>query len=113
MPSLDPWQVVPTVHAIEAYRIHHPEAERLDVQRGLRDAEEIDPIAAHGLAGRVRAPNPGDRFFLAADRQGVFVVAAGRGPLAGKLALITYLRFQASQVRFACQHWGPPRSGRT
>ncbi len=80
-----------TTHAIDRYRVHHPEAERPDVLAAFQAGREEPPALIRELLGRRRALTPTDRYVSAPDGAGVFVFDAAGG------VVITYLRLQPSQ----------------
>ena len=93
-----------TGHATERFRKHHPHA---DWRMGLRcvaSAVEVSQGAIAPLIGRSVKAVP-DRYFLTADRQGVWVVAPGRPGASRPWSAVTYLRFQAYQKQLAERLW--------
>lgn len=86
-----------TRHALERLACHHPDVD-VDSARALVSASfEVDRSVAAGLLFR-RMESTRDVYLLTPDRRGLLVLVPKRG---GRLVLITYLRFQASQVAVA------------
>lgn len=96
-PPIDPHV---SVHAIERYREHEPNATRDDVLRAIRYGVEIDPGVAVSMVGRNRVQD-GNRYVLAPSFRGIFAIATNIRP--EKVA--TYLRFEATQEEFARKHY--------
>ncbi|MGK0359311.1 MAG: hypothetical protein ACI9U2_001613 [Bradymonadia bacterium] len=71
-------------HALDRYRQHHPTANPAALEAALQAGDSIDGDLVQALCGRTGPASPEDRFILAPDSRGVFV-------LVGK-SLRTYLR---------------------
>ncbi len=97
-----------TFHAVERFALHHPEASELEVAEAVEQALEIAPQAALPLLGRNSTRPTNSRYRLAADRQGVFVLEA----VAGRSAVVTYLRFGPWQAQLAERIWPLTSAGR-
>lgn len=96
-------------HALERYQLHHPGATGAQVLAELERGVEVSGDMARLLCGR-RKPHrrdrrrqaAADRYVLARDRRGLFVVAPDRG---GVRRAVTYLRFGSAQEAFARDAW--------
>jgi len=87
-----------TVHARDAFRIHHEGVDFDTVLEALDASIEIDTGVALNLVGRPgKVGKTRDRYRLAPDRRGLFVDDNG--------TVVTYLRFQQTQEDFALKHW--------
>jgi hypothetical protein len=99
-PSIIDDGVYVTGHALDRLREHHPRAGVRGALALLGRAEEIQPGLAAAFLGRsldaVR-----DRYFLSADRRGIFAVAPSYEGRSFPWALVTYLRFGAHQQEVA------------
>lgn len=100
------WTVHVKRHALERFQIHHPDAVigdvMLAVNTGIPMAREL---AIQFLGREMGRQGPVERYVLAPDRWGLFVVTLERPPV-----LITYLRFGLSQHSVALRLWPlPPR----
>lgn len=85
-------------HAIGRVAEHHPIRSRWDVVELIDRAIEMPLEVVLGILRRVRA-GPGDRYFLADDRRGIFVLATSRIPdSAFVYTMVTYLRLSPSQI---------------
>ncbi len=85
-------------HAAVRVAEHHDVESRWDVVEMIDRAIEMPVEVVMGVLRRVHAGS-GDRYFLAADRRGIFVLATSRIPeSAFAYTLVTYLRLSASQV---------------
>jgi len=99
--------VAPSRHAVQRFREHHRRAGIGDVQLAVGVGEWIEEQTALFLAGRLRRRGrEASVYVLAPDRRGMFVLVRV-APHSWKV--VTYLRFEASQVEFATSHW-PCRS---
>ena len=98
-----------TGHALaDSYRLHHPEAEAVDVMRAWRGGHPVSPEMARALTGR-RPPKSSQtggesEYVLSRDGWGMFV-GVRKGLY---LTIVTYLRFQATQTEFVRKHFGEP-----
>lgn len=95
-------KTVPNVngHAIDRYRIHHPDATREDVLDAFRSGIQIDAGVSASLVGR-NWTSKGSRYVLASDFRGLFVSTTSCAPE----RIVTYLRFEAQQEAFARKHY--------
>ncbi len=85
-------------HAAARVAEHHDVSSRWAVVEMIDRAIEMPVEVVMGVLRRVHA-GTGDRYFLAADRRGIFVLATSRIPdSAFAYTLVTYLRLSASQV---------------
>lgn len=87
-------------HARERVAEHHDVRSAWAVCELIDAATEIEPDLACTILQRRQPRGPGrDRYFLAADRRGLFVIAPSwiEGS-AFAYTLVTYLRFSPSQV---------------
>jgi hypothetical protein len=94
-------------HAVERVAQHHPLTDKRDVSARLDLATEIEQGAAAGLLDRSMEAVQ-DRYFLAHDRRGIFVVAETDNrnePGTIWRVLVTYVRFEASQEALAHNLW--------
>lgn len=71
-------------HALERYRQHHPAANPAALEAALKAGEAIDGDLVQALCGRSGPASPEDRFILAPDARGIFVLVGD--------SLRTYLR---------------------
>lgn len=89
-----------TRHALDRLREHYPDTGIRGALRLLERATGIDPGLAAAFLGR--SPNGvRDRYFMSADRRGIFTVAHSREGCSFPWALVTYLRFSAYQQEVA------------
>lgn len=88
-----------TRYCLDHYRFHHPEAEQADLVDAILLSEEIPSDIAMSLLGRRRSTK--DRYFLAPDRRGLFVLTKNN-------TFFNYLRFQRQQTDFCKKHWPLP-----
>lgn len=97
-----------TGHALERIREHYPDAGAWAAGRLLLAAVEVSgEIACEMLRRRQLAS--ADRYFLAADRRGLFVVAPGTRPGSPfAYSLVTYLRFSPWQAELAARLYPLP-----
>lgn len=92
-----------TPHALDRFRVHHPDATPSDLLLALHYGEPVEPSLALTLVGRPGRPTTSS-YVLAPDRRGLFAIQDGR--------VVTYLRFQRNQREFCIAHW-PLRSAVT
>jgi hypothetical protein len=96
-------------HALERYREHHPDATWLSLGDAVRAGVQLDPQLVATVTACQRRADGADAYVLAPDARGVFVIV--RHP---RLAVVTYLRLQASQRRHLVPAGRPlPVSGTT
>ncbi|MES2644744.1 MAG: hypothetical protein V4850_34970 [Myxococcota bacterium] len=100
--SLDLW-VLP--HALERLRLHHPNVGVRGALALLGRAEEIPPGVAAPLLGR-SLEGVRDRYFLAHDRAGVYVIARSYPGSSFGWVMMTYLRFGPYQQDVAVSLYG-------
>lgn len=96
-------------HAADRIREHHPHAGVNGCRALLAIASPVQPEVVAGLLGR-SLEGVRDRYLVAADRRGVFVVAAYSeatrpGSDALPETLVTYVRLSPSQVEAAVRLW--------
>ena len=89
-----------TFHARERLRLHHPNAGVRGALALLDRSTEVEPGFIAPFIGR-RAETLQDRYFVATDRSGVFVVARSFEGGTFPWALVTYLRFGQYQQEVA------------
>jgi hypothetical protein len=84
-------------HALERFQEHHPDATRFSLCRELERATEVEGAFLAPFLGR-RLEGVRDRYKVAQDGWGVFVLALNRNPEAFfPWVLVTYLRFGVYQ----------------
>ena len=91
------------LNGYERYAEHHPLALEDELLSAVARGIELDPKMAYTISHRTREPTRGDRFVLAPDRWGCFVIAAQ--------TVETYLRYGLSQHEFVSAHWPPEAQG--
>lgn len=91
-------------HAMERLHELHPSCGVVGACRLLSEAEEVAPEAVAPLLGR-RLAAVRDRYFLAADRRGVFVVQRFPNESVRGWTLVTFLRFGPQQTACASRLW--------
>lgn len=104
---LEPGFVWITRHAQVRIREHYPNAGVPWCTELLRQSDPIDGVSVAGLLHRP-LERASDRYFLAPDRRGVFVVAErpdNMDPTETRRTLITYIRLVPSQVEIAERLW--------
>lgn len=96
-PTINPDTVGITGHALDRYRIHHPEASVDDIREALRTAVDVPEEVARPMVGRpTLSKYDRSTYRLPADHRGLFVFTDTG-------TMVTYLRFQPSQKTFADQ----------
>lgn len=78
-------------HALERYREHHPEASTDEMNRAITAGEQIDGDLVQALCGRSGRASIEDRFVLAPDARGIFVIVGD--------TVRTYLRLGSEAQR--------------
>ena len=101
MGEFDQYNLFLSRHATDRVREHHPNARIRGTLAMLNRAEEIESGTAAGLMGRKPGETP-DRYFLAFDRRGIFVIARGNYM---PWTLVTYVRLGDSQQEVALRLW--------
>ncbi len=89
-----------TSHAVERLREHHPRVGIRGTLALLARATEIEQGLAATFLGRSLA-GVRDRYFLSADRRGIFAVARSFEGSSFHWVLVTYLRFGNYQQEVA------------
>lgn len=85
-------------HALDRVAEHHSITSRLDAVRLIDDSIEMAVEVVLTILRRVNAGS-GDRYFLAADRRGIFVLTPSAHPGSPFLyTVVTYIRFAPSQT---------------
>lgn len=100
--SLDLW-VRP--HALDRIRLHHPSVGVRGALALVRCAEEIPAGIAAPLLGR-SLEGVQDRYFLAHDRGGIFVIVRSQPQHTFGWVMVTYLRFGGYQQDVAIRLYG-------
>lgn len=86
-------------HAVERFQQHHPHLEEYGLLGALRRSWEVSAGVARSVCGRSPGGGAkGDRYFVADDCRGIFVVSASR-------VLVTYLRMSYSQQNWLREAW--------
>ena len=88
-------------HALDRLREHYPDANGWSAGQLLLAAVEVPGDVVREMLQRAVA-KPSDRYFLAADRRGLFVLAPStRSGSPFLYTLVTYLRFSPWQAELA------------
>jgi hypothetical protein len=61
-------------HALDRFREHHPDASSDDLQHAISSGEPVDGDLVQALCGRSGRASADDRFVLAPDARGIFVL---------------------------------------
>jgi hypothetical protein len=104
-PSIVDDGVFVTRHALERLQLHHPCSNYHDALRLLGAAQEMEAGLAAPFLGRSLA-GVQDRYWMASDRRGIFVVVRNRTQGSFPWVLITYLRFGPYQQAVAVRLFG-------
>ncbi|MBM4367834.1 MAG: hypothetical protein FJ102_16595 [Deltaproteobacteria bacterium] len=95
-PSIVDEGVYVTPHALDRLREHHPNAGVRGALALLARAQEVEAGLAAAFLGR-SLDGVRDRYFMSADRRGIFAVARSYEGRSFPWALVTYLRFGPHQ----------------
>lgn len=85
--------IVVSLHALDRYRGHHPEAEMADVEAAVAAGNEVDPDVVWRVLQRRKQSQSGEVYRLAPDGAGLFVLA----PKGTGFIVPTYLRLGETQ----------------
>ena len=95
--------VYPEPHAIERYQEHFPVATIGDIRLAIGLGLLLENRTAAFLLGRSgKRVNQDDRYVLLLHGRGLFILTQRT---AGTWAVVTYARFEESQVSFVREHW--------
>lgn len=88
-------------HALDRFRIHHPEANMIDVLESFESSVEIDSQALSVIALRGKILRSDSIYRVSSDGMGVFVVRvrSEKGIPYGDFPIVTYRHMRPGQRR--------------